>query len=171
MILRSGLRLVEVADEVVGTIEGYSRAEEAKREAGGILIGAYRGPHVEIVACTTPMPKDRRLWNLFDRNDPGHRAQAMRHWRESGRTLTFVGEWHTHPEQVPTPSFIDRITWKRAGRRHNAGPLVFMIRGLSGWWWGLAQEKTLNVLAPLEPRPYTPAVRMAAIDHAHAAID
>jgi integrative and conjugative element protein (TIGR02256 family) len=150
MILRAGLRLVEVADEVVSTIESYARGVETKKEAGGILIGAYRGPHVEVAACTTPMRNDRRLWNLFDRNDLGHGERAMLHWRESGRTLTFVGEWHTHPELVPTPSFVDLRTWKRLGNRQKAMPLVFAIRGLSGWWWGLMQRQHLAALAPLQ---------------------
>jgi integrative and conjugative element protein (TIGR02256 family) len=150
MIMRSGLRLVEVADEVIATIESFSHAPQADREAGGILIGSYRGPHVEIVDCTTPMPQDRRLWNLFDRKDPGHRDRAMRHWRESCRTVTFVGEWHTHPEPMPSPSFIDRSTWRRIGKRHKVGPLVFVIRGIEGWWWGVLQRKALCPLFPLE---------------------
>jgi integrative and conjugative element protein (TIGR02256 family) len=150
MILHLGLRLVEVADDVIGTVESFSRGPQAHREAGGILIGAYRGPHVEVLDCTTPMPLDRRLRNLFDRKDPGHREHAMRLWRESGRTVTFVGEWHTHPEPAPVPSFVDCCTWRRIAKRHKAGPLVFVIRGLSGWWWGLTQNRTLGVLTPIE---------------------
>lgn len=150
MILRSGLRLVEVDDEVISTIESYSRGAEIKKEAGGILIGAYRGPHVEIAACTTPMPNDRRLWNLFDRKDLGHGERAMQHWRENRRTLTFVGEWHTHPEPAPKPSYVDLNTWKKLGKRQKTMPLVFVIRGLSGWWWGLMRRQSLAALAPLE---------------------
>lgn len=150
MILRSGFRLVDVADDVIGMIAGYSQKAESNTEAGGIFVGAYRGPHVEIVACTTPMPTDRRFWNLFDRNDPGHGEQAIRYWRESGRTLTFVGEWHTHPEPNPTPSLIDRATWMRVGARHKVGPLVFAIRGYSGWWWGLMHQKSVGLLSPMQ---------------------
>ena len=149
MILRSGFRLIEVADEVIDTIESFSRVPQAGREAGGILIGAYRGPHIEIIDCTTPMPQDRRFWNMFDRKDPGHRDQARRQWQESGRTVTFVGEWHTHSEALPTPSVIDRNTWKRISKHHKVGPLVVVIRGISGWWWGLVQQKTLRPLSPL----------------------
>jgi integrative and conjugative element protein (TIGR02256 family) len=149
MILRSGIRLVDIADEVVEIIEGFSLPAENDREAGGILIGSYRGPHVEILHCTTPLPADRRHWNMFDRSDPGHREEAMRRWQDSGRTMTFVGEWHTHPEPVPSPSFLDRSTWKRIARRHKIGPLVFVIRGTSGWWWSIMQQKALSSLSPL----------------------
>jgi integrative and conjugative element protein (TIGR02256 family) len=150
MILRSGIRLVEVADDVVDTIQGFSRSPEISREAGGILLGSYRGPHVQIERCTTPLPADRRFWNLFDRKDLGHGDEALRRWRDSGRTMTFVGEWHTHPEPVPSPSFLDRTTWRRIAKRHKFGPIVFVIRGISGWWWGIMQHATLSPLSLLQ---------------------
>jgi integrative and conjugative element protein (TIGR02256 family) len=150
MILRSGIRLVEIADLVVKTIEGFSRGVEMDKEAGGVLIGAYRGPHVEIIHCTTPMASDLRLRNLFDRKDVGHRSEVFRHWRDSGRTLTFVGEWHTHPERLPSPSFIDKMTWRRISARQKIGPLVFVIRGTSGWWCGLMNQNVLSSLTPLD---------------------
>jgi integrative and conjugative element protein (TIGR02256 family) len=156
MILHSGFRLVDMADDVVQTIEDFSRPMEIKREAGGILLGSYRGPHVEIIGCTTPLPRDRRFWNLFDRKDPGHREEAVRCWQQSGKTVTFVGEWHTHPEATPSPSFVDRSTWRRIARRHKFGPLVFVIRGISGWWFGIWREGNLTSLAPLGGADITP---------------
>lgn len=135
MILRSGISLVEVADEVIETTQSFCVPPENSREAGGILLGFYRGPHVQIMRCTTPLPADRRLWNRFERRDPGHQEEATRRWRDSGRTMTYVGEWHTHPEAKPTPSFIDKRNWRKIARRHTTGPLVFAIRGVSGWWW------------------------------------
>lgn len=149
MILRSGIRLVEIADEVVETMERYSKPPENDREAGGVLIGCYRGPHVEILHCTVPLQKDRRRWGLFDRRDPGHQQEAMRQWQQSGRTMTFVGEWHTHPEPVPSPSFIDKLTWKRIAKRHRVGPAVFVIRGFTGWWWGMMLDRSTTNLIPI----------------------
>jgi integrative and conjugative element protein (TIGR02256 family) len=73
----------------------------------------------------------------------------MRRWRDSGRTVTFVGEWHTHPEAVPSPSSLDRNTWRGIARKHKIGPLVFVIRGISGWWFGLSREEALTLLVPL----------------------
>jgi integrative and conjugative element protein (TIGR02256 family) len=150
MILHSGFRLVDIADDVVRTIERFSRPNENSREAGGILLGSYRGPHIEIVACTTPLPRDRRRWNLFDRRDPGHSAEAVKRWQDSGRTVTFVGEWHTHPEPIPSPSFIDKNTWRLVSRRNKAGPTVFGIRGTTSWWFGMWHNGKLMTLAQLD---------------------
>jgi integrative and conjugative element protein (TIGR02256 family) len=149
MMLRSMIGLVDVSDDVIRTISSFAEPSQSLREAGGILLGCYRGSHIQIVRCTTPMPLDRRLWNLFDRRDPGHQRRASRCWRDSGRTTTYVGEWHTHPEPVPMPSLRDRQTWREIADRHTAGPVVFAIRGLSGWWWGLAVNKRPLPLLPL----------------------
>lgn len=140
MILRVGFRLVDIAEDVIRTIERYSRPGENDREAGGVLIGSYRGVHIQIVECTTPLFRDRRSRFLFDRRDEGHQRTALERWRASGRTLTFVGEWHTHPEIYPSPSSIDWQTWRRVSRKNKAGNTFFLIRGYQGWWAGLGDR-------------------------------
>ncbi len=149
MILRAGLRLVDIHDDVVRTIVRYSRPGENDREAGGILIGSYRGVHIQIVECTTPLFRDRRSRMLFDRRDEGHQRAALERWRSSGRTLTFVGEWHTHPEARPSPSLIDRQTWKRVARKNHAGSTFFLIRGYDSWWAGLGDRNRVVQMAEL----------------------
>jgi len=133
-------------------IYAYSTPSEIGREAGGILIGSYRGPHVEIVSCTAPLKRDVRLKYSFDRRDAGHQKQALAAWRSSGGTLTFVGEWHTHPERFPTPSMIDRRTW--AGIvSESQHPCIFLIQGISGLWCGMARKGSLSELSILNDRP------------------
>jgi len=138
LILRSGARLVTIAHEVAEEIDLFSRHPENRTEAGGILVGSYRGPHIEVTECSAPLPRDQRSRTLFERRDPGHHELAMRRWRDSERTSTFVGEWHTHPESLPTPSGIDINTWRQVARKNAAGSTIFLIKGYDGWWAGLA---------------------------------
>jgi integrative and conjugative element protein (TIGR02256 family) len=147
MILRNGLRLVVVNRTVTEKIDRYLRAPENTTEAGGILIGSYRGPHIEITECSEPLRRDRRARLRFDRDDPGHQNLAKERWKESGRILTFVGEWHTHPESFPTPSSIDLNTWRAVTRKKATGSTVFLIRGYNGWWAGLACGNVLSKLS------------------------
>src|SRR5882757_868914 len=111
MIFLADGRLAILADEVFAEITHFTAAPEADLEAGGILLGCYRGPHVEILECTTPMPLDKRTGHGFVRRDPGHQRAALAAWKASDRTVNFVGEWHTHPEERPSPSRVDRATW------------------------------------------------------------
>lgn len=134
-----------VHPKVVETIEANVDGQSNFAEAGGILIGSYRGNHIEIVDCTVPKPQDERRRTLFDRKDRGHHLAAMAAWRRSGKTETFVGEWHTHPEDHPHYSALDRRTWDNLTRRIPE-PLVFCIAGWRSIWWGIGRR---NLLVPL----------------------
>jgi integrative and conjugative element protein (TIGR02256 family) len=129
MIFLTGARLVTLSDEVTRQIQRFTEPPESNLEAGGILLGSYRGPHIEVVQCTTPMRKDARTRFGFIRRDPGHQRAADSAWRASGRTINFVGEWHTHPEDHPRPSNVDRNTWLEQMRRRHPNPLFFLIAG------------------------------------------
>jgi integrative and conjugative element protein (TIGR02256 family) len=149
MIFWVGYRLVEVSDDVLCTIERYSKHGENDREAGGILIGSYRGAHIQIVECTVPLIRDRRFRMLFDRRDEGHQRVALNRWRASRRTLTFVGEWHTHPESHPLPSSVDRQTWRRIAERNKAGNTFFLIKSYDSWWAGLGDRSGIAQMTEL----------------------
>jgi len=126
--------IVAIHASVLSNIRKYSLPAERSTEAGGIFIGAYRSRHIEIVRCTVPMANDIRRRFSFDRADYQHQADALAAWRESGHTLTFVGEWHSHPEAVPSPSGLDRRTWTKVMKRQPAFPHFFMIQGWDSAW-------------------------------------
>ncbi|WP_136620903.1 MULTISPECIES: Mov34/MPN/PAD-1 family protein [Mesorhizobium] len=145
-------RYAMVAPVVLATIGTFLIGDERRSEAGGILIGSYRGSHVEVVGCTVPMPLDLRSRYCFDRRDPGHQAAALKAWHASGRTETFVGEWHTHPEPHPTPSGRDRQTWADIMKK-NSNPLVFLIGGWESFWWGVGERGLIVEAVPLDSEP------------------
>jgi len=89
------------------------------------------------------MARDRRTATLFDRCDPGHQEFALKNWRDSAQTKTFVGEWHTHPEPRPSPSRLDLQTWRHVAGNNTAGNTVFLIKGYECWWAGLTVGKIL----------------------------
>ncbi|WP_347265533.1 Mov34/MPN/PAD-1 family protein [Roseococcus pinisoli] len=115
----------EELDRLVGVCRGQP-------EAGGILLGAYRGRDMELTAMTHPGPKDDRQAFSFGRSDPLHQRAHDLAWTASDGTVGYAGEWHTHPLGGPTPSSIDIRTWrsevKRVGR-----PMAFAVAAPSGW--------------------------------------
>lgn len=128
--------LVLIRDDVTSAMAVYSLPSESGREAGGILLGSYRGPHVDVVACTGPIALDRRGVFFFDRQDPGHQEIAMRYWQCSGGRVTCVGEWHTHPADEAIPSRVDRATWRDQVQTADA-PRVYVIVGRKAIWCGV----------------------------------
>ena len=99
------MRFVLLHADCLAKMSQYTKGVERDREAGGILLGSYRGPHIEISAITEPLPTDVRARYRFDRSDPGHQVAAMSAWQSSAGTTTFAGEWHTHPEMLANPFF------------------------------------------------------------------
>jgi len=130
---------VMVPATIHDTMKRYTVGLEGETEAGGIFIGGYRGNHIQITDCTEPMGRDVRKRYLFDRKDPGHRLAAMVAWTKSFGTETFVGEWHTHPEDFPTPSLLDQATWNKIMGKRTL-PAVFIIAGREGLWAGFGQQ-------------------------------
>lgn len=146
VLVGGGNRLVLVKPRVLNTIPSGIDRRDGFRETGGILIGAYRGKHIEIDDCTSSLPMDLRTRTRFHRCDPGHQAAAMAAWVASHGTDTFVGEWHTHPEDFPRYSNIDRETWKALMQR-SRDPIVLAIGGWREVWWGLGAESRILPLS------------------------
>jgi integrative and conjugative element protein (TIGR02256 family) len=120
---------VYFAPEVLEVFSQYIQGEQ-DTEAGGILLGHVRGIHLEILEATVPTRKDRRLRLFFERLIHGHQSIAERRWRQSKGLIRYVGEWHTHPEDHPTPSRLDVGEWQKlAAARLDGRPVLAAIVG------------------------------------------
>lgn len=108
-------------------------------EAGGVLIGSLRGPHIEVIDCTQPMPNDLRRRHTFERRDTGHVAAIHAAMRSSSGTIGYIGEWHTHPELVPSPSGPDKVNWRNL-LHQTKHSLAFVIFGTDGLFVGSMTE-------------------------------
>lgn len=117
---------------VIKTLQEYKQYN-GLNEAGGILLGSYRGPHIEIVFATPPGPCDIRSPSGFVRKCKTHKQEAYKQWKQSNQLITYIGEWHTHPQQTPKPSSTDYTNW------HNNLPdqdTVLCIQGTENLWVG-----------------------------------
>lgn len=95
-------------------------------EQGGLLLG-YRKEHaLQITTYTLPQKWDHATPVLFKRSNRGHQKLAYDEWRRSGKTIDWLGEWHTHPRGAAVPSSIDRHSWQRLVRQ-TKNPMVFLI--------------------------------------------
>lgn len=132
-----GAPVILIAHEVLERITADAARYAGKKERGGIFIGLRRGPHIEVADATLPMRSDFGTLISFKRAARGHQAAALKRWRESEHTMDWVGEWHSHPESVPSPSSIDLHSW-RGIVTDRAAPMVFLIVGYASRWVGLA---------------------------------
>lgn len=130
---------------VMERFKSFRQVTSCAKEAGGLLLGYRRGDHLEIVDATAPYPHDVRRRTFFDRCDAGHERYALRQWANSGRTIDYLGEWHTHPEAYPGPSHFDIKEWRVLLRRRQKQPLAFLIVGTGGIWMGCGNATGIKV--------------------------
>jgi len=122
--------LVSLDDSVLKTFASFAQVKGRDTEAGGILLGKYRGGHLEVVSATPPGARDIRRRTFFSRATSPHREAALDAWHHSDGFVGYLGEWHTHPEQNPTPSLLDRAEWRKlVHARKDGRPLLVIIVG------------------------------------------
>lgn len=143
---------VLIPSNIADQLNDFKQCDLGDLEAGGLLLGLRRGPHIEIINITTPLQSDIRTRTSFYRSDLGHFMQADRLWMESQQTIGYVGEWHTHPESQPSPSSIDTSEWRRVIRTDKRST-VFLIVGTKSWFVGrgTVSRKSSGFAEVLEP--------------------
>ena len=96
-------------------INRYLQIKKDSTEAGGILLGRYIIDSNDIVVddVTIPMENDIRRRFFFLRRKRLHLKIAIKRWFESRGTCNYLGEWHTHPEAIPIPSYVDIKEWEK----------------------------------------------------------
>lgn len=143
VIRKNGILMV-LSDEAITTIRSYAQDEENKTEAGGILLGKRRRNHFEVIHVTEPTEYDIRSRYHWIRSDKIHSDIAKKYWVESQGQITYLGEWHTHPETTPSPSTIDLNEWRVLVDKcsHPAG-MSMIIGGTNDLWCGIAQKESI----------------------------
>ncbi|SEU27948.1 Mov34/MPN/PAD-1 family protein [Stigmatella erecta] len=125
-------------------------------EAGGVLLGRHILGCRDIVVdeVTIPMRGDKRMRFAFHRSQASHQQVIDSRWKGSQGTCHYLGEWHTHPEAVPIPSWIDLQDWRRRLREDvfDGGSLLFCIAGFQELraWEGSQHPEALTLLHPTQ---------------------
>ena len=125
----SGQRL-SFDDTVLTHFEQHRQTRFWHREAGGLLFARLALPTIKVCAITGPRRTDRRSRYSYW---PYKRAEQREIHKMFSRDLHFVGCWHTHPEDVPSPSLVDTRNISDCVRRsqHALNGFVMVIVGRS----------------------------------------
>jgi integrative and conjugative element protein (TIGR02256 family) len=132
---------------VLETVRRTAEDAHFRHEVGGVLLGSILGEYIHIVQATPPQAEDRFSFTRFWRSSAGHQEIASRAWKASGETVTYLGEWHSHPERNPSPSMIDHADWSKQLHKQKRN-LVFVIQGMESLY--IAFGRRLGSLIPLQ---------------------
>ncbi|MGP1716453.1 MAG: Mov34/MPN/PAD-1 family protein [Methylophilus sp.] len=144
--------LLYFEDSVIIAFTDHIQFSDTQSEAGGILLGSLHASNLLISTATKPSNRDKRSRFLFDRLPDVHRLVALSLWIKSKGTLRYLGEWHTHPEDYPTPSNLDKVEWKRiSASRKDKRPLLAVIVGRKALHVELIHADGANIIMhPIE---------------------
>jgi integrative and conjugative element protein (TIGR02256 family) len=111
--LRKSKSVIKIENEPLAIMSQYRQIERNDREAGGILLGRIieNSNDVIINEVTTPNLHDKRNRFSFFRSKHTQKTINAR-WQTSQHTQNYLGEWHTHPEEHPSPSSTDIRNWQ-----------------------------------------------------------
>lgn len=109
---------LQFQDAVLFHFDRHRQIRFWQREAGGLLFARFDLPRIDVCEATGPRRTDRRTRNSYW---PDEKAEQREIDSRFARGLHFVGCWHTHPEDVASPSHVDiRNTAECVRRSHHA---------------------------------------------------
>ncbi len=146
---------LEISSYALLQMLAYVQDTRRKPEAGGVLIGRYIRDSLDIVIdeVTFPMKGDRRRRFNFWRARKRHQHALDQAWLESGGISNYLGEWHTHPEDIPIPSDTDIKSWQERLKKDifSGDTLFFIIIGIKilRVWEGNKKTLVFQLLSEL----------------------
>lgn len=109
---------IKISESVLEQMYQHRQISCLSRESGGVLIGRQiiSTGNLIIDHCTVPMPLDVCRRTRYLRKDPKHIEVFTTLRQQENNIYAYVGEWHTHPELIPSYSSIDLCNWERIGK-------------------------------------------------------
>lgn len=141
-------RYIKISDNVKASFEKYRRKLPAK-EAGGILLGkVIKNEYIIIEAITEPSKVDRSSFFTFIRNKKQAQNSINQYWEQSYGEIIYLGEWHTHNENIPNPSLEDTKTMKNLfiTSKLEINFLFIVIIGMQDDYFGIQTQDGLKKL-------------------------
>lgn len=110
------------------------KAINNQKEYCGVLLGReiLNSSNIIIDKITEPSKFDIQRKFYFFRDSKYHQRIIENEWKESNGTCNYLGEWHTHLEDIPIPSSTDIKEWKKALKKfkYDGDALFFIIVGM-----------------------------------------
>jgi len=126
--------VVELSAEVVRILTSFRQLEQKDNEAGGILLGRLikDSDNIIIDEIGVPGKKDFMSRLKFWRAKESAQEHVDIAWVSSDNTKCYLGEWHTHPEDYPSPSKQDLENWQTivTQAHYEQESLFFVIVGI-----------------------------------------
>ena len=137
---------VILSESVLSLFRKFIQDTIAKNEAGGILLGSIVGGKIYVIKASIPNKLDKATRTSFNRDKDVAQIIVDYEFENSNGTMFYLGEWHTHPEDYPTPSGQDRhMTIEQFNKSRLSQPFsIMLIQGIKGIYLALYDGEKIN---------------------------
>lgn len=131
------MQTIEFVPEVLSKFNQYSQQRCWQKEAGGQLFAEFINKNlIRVVYATGPNKTDHRS-KFYFYPDRLREQQEINTLYNKG--LHYVGDWHTHPQNTPSPSLIDKESINECVResKHDLNGFILVVVGRTTFPKGL----------------------------------
>ncbi|MDD2639491.1 MAG: Mov34/MPN/PAD-1 family protein [Arcobacteraceae bacterium] len=130
--------IVSFDKQLLDELLSHRQRKENDYETGGVLMGELypksnkiKVTHILVCEHTTNSRYGLEL------NIECLQKQMNKIWENSNGTITYLGDWHTHPEYNPKPSYIDYKTFFKNyyASKFEQNLLLYIILGREQTMW------------------------------------
>lgn len=115
---------VILTKSVIETLTRNRQLSKKDKEAGGQLFAVFESCNTIIIDATEPKMLDKRSRYGFV---PSRFIQILEIKTRHKERKHFVGDWHSHPEPIPTPSVLDLNSMADCFRKSHHELLSFLM--------------------------------------------
>lgn len=138
--LPGGEQRLILTSSVLSFMDNYRQTTRRRAESGGQLFAKITPKLIVVAAATGPHRKDLRSRFAFVPNKKRLAAEIQAYFLKG---LHYVGDWHTHPQKSPKPSWLDTHSMQKcfSKSKHSLEHFLIVIVGnappTSNLWVGL----------------------------------
>jgi integrative and conjugative element protein (TIGR02256 family) len=130
MIINRSKYTIRISENVLSILEKFKQ-NKFQNESGGIILGSVYNNIIYIKKVSLPSNFDKSSRNTFDRDKKIAQIIVDFEYYNSKGEIIYLGEWHTHPEKNPLPSYVDTKMIKQQYKENkiNEDFLILLIQG------------------------------------------
>lgn len=144
---------IELSDSVLECFDRNRQKRMWSAEAGGQLFCRFSGDAILVEAASGPKRKDKRNRYSFwpDRQNEQKDIEI-----QFSAGLHYIGDWHTHPEDIPEPSGVDLHKMQAIFRKsdHQLKGMLLVVVGRNsrhgGLWVGVVSSHSAVQAKPVD---------------------
>jgi integrative and conjugative element protein (TIGR02256 family) len=146
MELQIGPYPIVIHKEPLNILEKFTQYSKKAPESGGVMMGKIINGQINVLKLSVPTALDKASRTNFERSKLGAQIILDYEFFNSNGQLTYLGEWHTHPEEFPTPSFTDLHMLKDQFKNNklNTDFLMLLIKGTKGLYIRVIDHKNCS---------------------------